>query len=81
MNACRACKKPIRWARTANDRPIPLDPTPTDDGNVVLSGVGGTGAPVAHVIGKHGLPLELAHLADEPRYMPHHATCEKWGRS
>lgn len=76
MNRCRACSKPIRWARTAaNDRPIPLDLEPTDDGNVVLEG------DRAHVLGKGGaLPLELAHLAEEPRYMPHHATCEKWSR-
>lgn len=85
MNRCRACSKPIRWARTTNDRAIPLDAEPTDDGNVVLeypagSSAGGTGAPVAHVLGKFGLPLELAHLAEEPRYMPHHATCEKWSR-
>lgn len=78
MNECRACQARIRWARTTKDRPIPLDFEPNEDGNVVLEH--SDDGPTAHVIGKNGLPLELAHLADAPRYMPHHATCPKWGQ-
>lgn len=82
MNECRACEAPIRWARTAKGgKAIPLDLEPAETGNVVLEENAGLGqAPTAHVVGKNGLPLELAHLADAPRYMPHHATCPKWGK-
>lgn len=72
---CRACEAPVRWARTAaNDRPIPLDPEPAANGNVILDD-----DDRAHVLGKNGdVPFDLAHLADRPRYMPHHATCPNW---
>lgn len=90
MSTCRACGAGIRWARTTAGKAIPLDAEPTDAGNVILeygavddaagSAAGGTGSPTAHVIGSKGLPLELSHLADEPRWMPHHATCPKWGK-
>lgn len=85
---CRACDAEIRWARTANGKAIPLDAEPNPDGNVLLdysgddettgSAAGGTGSPIAHVIGKNGVPLDLAHLGADPRYMPHHATCPNW---
>lgn len=71
MSACRACGAAIRWEKTAtNDKAIPLDPAPTEDGNVVLR----DGR--AHVLG----PLEkLAAVAnDEDLFMPHHATCPRW---
>lgn len=75
MSTCRACSSPIRWARTVNGRAIPLDQEPTADGNVILDG------DTAHVIGNTGtVPFELAHLADEDRWMPHHATCPNWSK-
>lgn len=76
-STCRACDAPIRWARTAaNDRAIPLDLEPNEAGNVLLDSDGR-----AHVLGSdRTLPLWLAHLADSPRYMPHHATCPKWAK-
>lgn len=34
---CRSCSKPILWAMTRNDRPMPVNPTPSDAGNVLLA--------------------------------------------
>jgi len=74
MNTCRSCGASIRWARTTNDRPIPLDAEPDPAGNVLLLGE------TAHVLGKGAtVPLELAGDDDGTRWMPHHATCENWG--
>lgn len=74
--SCRACGAAIVWARTINDRPIPLDAEPNPAGNVILDGT------TAHVLGGDGqtIPFELAHLADADRHMPHHATCTEWGK-
>jgi hypothetical protein len=37
LNAkCRSCGAPIIWAKTKNDKTIPLDATPTADGNLLL---------------------------------------------
>ena len=71
MSRCRSCGAEIRWARTAaKGKAIPLDPEPTEEGNVVLDG------DTATVLG----PLERsAH--DGPLFMPHHATCPSWGQT
>jgi hypothetical protein len=79
MSTCRACGAPIRWARTAKGKAIPLDPDPAEAGNVILEEPFGAD-PIAHVIGSKGVPLELGHLAELPRFMPHHATCPEWGK-
>lgn len=75
MRRCRSCGAAIEWARTANDRAMPLDAEPNADGNVVIRDG------VAHVLG----PMELLVLgADEVLRMPHHATCpnaDDWKRS
>lgn len=69
MNTCSACSAPILWARTGSNKPIPLDPDPTDAGNVELDNG------VAKVWGtSHQWPTGT------PRYMPHHATCPNWGK-
>ena len=40
MGTCRSCGAGIRWARTLKGKAIPLDPSPVDDGNlVVVAGV------------------------------------------
>lgn len=35
-DVCRRCKAPILWARTEAGRPMPLDATPDDGGNVAV---------------------------------------------
>lgn len=68
MSDCRLCNKALRWARTANGKPMPLDPEPNDDGNVTLNEAG-----VATV---HGDGTSI----DGVRYMPHFATCPNYTR-
>ncbi len=69
MSACRACPARIRWARTKNGAPMPLDHDPSPTGNVRL--VRG----VAHVVG----PDRTDDPTDDGvRYTPHMATCPGW---
>ena len=58
---CRHCGEPIRWVRTSHGHPMPLDPAPDPDGNVVIT----LGAAIVT-----SQPLPFA-----PRFMPHAATC------
>lgn len=67
MNACRSCKAPVLWTRTAAGKAMPLDPEPNPAGNVVL--VKG----VAVVLGKRA--AEGVAAVEGTRYMPHWATC------
>jgi hypothetical protein len=68
VTRCSSCNAEIRWVRTeANDRPMPLDPEPTESGNVQL--VGGR----ARVL--EGFDLLHAGDAGEPLYRSHFATC------
>lgn len=69
---CRYCPARIRWARTTNGNPIPLDADPTDDGNVVLDETGLE----AGVLGP--LDAELARQEGIDLFMPHHATCPNY---
>lgn len=65
---CRSCDAPIRWARTeARDLPMPLNPEPTEEGNVQL--VNGKARVLA------GFDLLHAGDAGEPLYRAHFATC------
>lgn len=61
------CSAGITWVRTANGRPMPLDPEPDPKGNVVL--VNG----LAVVLGGKG--AEGVAAVDATRYMPHFVTC------
>jgi hypothetical protein len=38
LDRCRCCHQLIRWAKTVNNKGIPLDPDPSLDGDLVLSG-------------------------------------------
>ena len=70
---CKVCPAEIIWARTANDKRIPLDAAPTMDGNVMLDANG-----IAHVLG----PLDKMTMTIDSTtlHMPHHATCPNWGK-
>jgi len=35
---CRYCGQPVIWAVTVSGKRIPLDPTPTADGRILLTG-------------------------------------------
>lgn len=67
MTQCRSCHAAIAWVKTVTGANMPLDLSPTADGNVVLNARG-----EAEVLG----PLELLALpAGTVRRTPHHATC------
>ena len=71
---CKTCRAPIVWAQTTTaGKPMPLNPTPSEHGNVNVSIV--AGVPVATVIGRpaaraamraNGMPLYLSHFTDCP---------------
>ncbi len=69
---CRSCGAPILWAETEKGKNIPIDPTPVQDGNLVL------------ILRKSGLP-PITMFADRldgkglPRYKSHFATCPNAG--
>jgi len=67
---CRSCREPIVWARTPAGKLMPLDPTPTEQGNVEMV----DGLAVVH---------HQPTLTDTNLYMPHFATCPEgatWSR-
>lgn len=62
---CKRCDAKIRWLRTENGRPMPVDADPNPKANVIL--VDG----YAHVLHKdEPKPANVALL------MPHFATCD-----
>lgn len=73
MNAqtCNLCGRPLLWATTVYERPIPLDPTPDPDGNqfVYRDGTGALRTRQAKK-GQEPQPFERVH-------QPHFATCPK----
>lgn len=62
---CRSCGAPIAWATTTNGKPMPLDPDPVPNGNVV--------------IGIDGVAMVFARTGQVPkgfdRFRSHFATC------
>lgn len=66
MSHCKACGAAITWAITeASGRSIPLDPTPTAAGNLVIVDRTQADTPVVRVV----MP------GNGEAFMPHHATC------
>lgn len=67
---CKTCGRPIYWVKTMkNHANLPVDPTPTADGNVRLMTERGVPT-LAEVIGN-----EKHWMKDEARYTSHWATC------
>lgn len=65
MPLCRSCHKPVIWVVVAKSGArMPIDATPTDDGQVVLDGPQGTAR-----------ALKKGEAYDGLRYSSHHATC------
>lgn len=67
---CKACKQEILWAKTENDKNIPLNPEPDPTGNLWIVGRNEDGAPVVHVKKQN----EAAPAAADV-YKAHMATC------
>lgn len=69
MNKCHSCGAPIRWAVTEYGRRIPLDPTPTDAGNIHLYDG------VAYVMEMRGQAIIEHRAQGDVLYVAHFATC------
>lgn len=63
LGKCRGCSAAIAWAKTERGKPIPLDPEPVPDGNIVVTDAG-----IAHF-------LRSTEMATGPRYVSHFVTC------
>jgi hypothetical protein len=78
---CRSCGAHLIWAETITGRRMPLDITPTKDGNIIL-GLRDQQAPLALVQTQQ--QLERLRAKGELLYVCHFATCpqhKKWRRS
>jgi hypothetical protein len=71
MSRCRSCDAPIRWAKTAAGKVIPVDPEPTPKGNIQLGYVGGK--EVAIVV--NDADALAAQAAGEDLYVTHFSSC------
>lgn len=71
MSTCKSCGAEVLWVKLVPlNRPNPLDPTPTRQGNIRMLGMRKA---VARVLGK--AELADAELASEELYTSHFATC------
>ncbi len=68
---CRSCGRPIVWAETAAGKRIPLDPEPSERGNVTASLHTG----VLHAGVVRGPHRDGLHAAHKPLYLSHFTTC------
>ena len=68
VGRCTSCGQSILWRRTDNGQRIPINPEPSERGNVILSG------PVrAYVLTK--AEIEKARQAGAVLFLVHFATC------
>lgn len=70
---CTYCSKPVLWAVSKNDKPMPIDPSPYEDGNVELVHEAG-GVVRALVVPKGKQPGLFDNTA---RFKAHFATCSR----
>ena len=72
MSRCKACGQRILWGATENGKNMPLDPTPTPDGNVAT--VESEGGRLLAIVLR---PLEAAEARYHGRdlFVSHHSTC------
>lgn len=74
IGECRSCHAPVRWCTNEKtNKPAPLDITPVEDGNCVISATlhDAQGGPVYRVLSKS----ERAVGGVGSRYKNHFATC------
>lgn len=90
MTACRSCGQPVWWAVAESSGGLmPLDPDPTDGGNVAVVGHDDQqGRPVVRVLSRalaeHPVLFTDPDLEpDVSLYLSHHVTCpngDEWRR-
>lgn len=71
LEHCRSCGRPIVWARTSNNKSIPLDPEPAPRGNLVVSLTDS----ILHAGVTRGPQLDGLRAAHKPLYLSHFTTC------
>lgn len=71
MDECRSCNAPVLWVQTPDDKWMPVDPSPHDNGNVRLNDT----RKKATVLG----PLEV-EAYDGLLFLSHFATCPQADR-
>lgn len=74
MTDCRECTLPVRFVALDTGKALPVDPAPSERGNVCARVLSGR---------LHGYVVSKAHPADPLflRFMPHHATCPERQRT
>ena len=88
MTACSSCHRPVRWVLTEAGKRMPIDPEPSDSGNVVFTGrvvtdeVTRAKIDVVRVLKKaeielfpSGEDVDVEVDASARRYLSHFATC------
>lgn len=69
---CTTCRNPMIWATTARDKTIPVDATPSPDGNIRLDDRGPGRAPLAVIVAAGQADM---FGSDERRWTSHFVTC------
>ncbi|QOV99541.1 hypothetical protein [Rhodococcus pyridinivorans] len=75
---CRSCRAAIVWVKTRRGKNLPLDPEPTQDGNVLVHFPLRSG-PVADVLKDDG-HLAAMRAQRVPLYTSHFKTCPDAGK-
>lgn len=70
---CKSCSAPIYWVKTHTGRRMPVDATPTGNGNMVLASVGGQLKSEPHDW------REPSHAPPRQRWVSHFVTCPQRG--
>lgn len=71
-----ACRAPVIWAETASGKRMPLDPTPSNDGNVVVfAAYDSDGAPFLRCNVLRHTQLSGARAAGQTLRTSHFKTC------
>lgn len=78
---CRSCRAEIIWTETNTGKSMPVDATPTKDGNIIL-GMRHQLVPLAMV--QTVQQLERLRAKDELLYVSHFVTCpqsKRWRKT
>lgn len=69
---CASCRAEIVWATTTKDKPIPLEPASTPNGNLAVYQVDGGGLRAVIVQGPR---RDAMRACGQPLYLPHQYAC------
>ncbi|MCZ1075066.1 hypothetical protein [Rhodococcus sp. A5(2022)] len=69
---CTSCRAEIVWATTTKDKPIPLEPASTPNGNLAVYPVDGGGLRAVIVQGPR---RDAMRACGQPLYLSHFVSC------